>query len=94
MKLLFSLFIAGTIMMTGVLATSAQARDTTGLVLAKCSSCHTMKRVCRGLGKKDLAAWERTNARMVKKGMTVTDAELAIINKYLVGAKPDNAICN
>ncbi|OEU68166.1 MAG: hypothetical protein BA863_13910 [Desulfovibrio sp. S3730MH75] len=92
MKFLFSLFVAGTIVVSGVLAPVAQADDA-GLVSAKCVSCHSMKRVCRALGKKDLAGWEKTNARMVKKGMTVTDAELANINKYLAGAKPDGPIC-
>ncbi len=92
MKFLFSLFVAGTIMMTGALAPVAQADDAE-IVTAKCVSCHSMKRVCRALGKKDLAGWEKTNARMVKKGMTVSDRELAKINRYLAEAKPDATIC-
>ncbi|SDL11449.1 hypothetical protein SAMN05660337_2131 [Maridesulfovibrio ferrireducens] len=93
MKLLISLLVAGTLLLSGAFVTSAQSEDCSGLIVAKCASCHSLKRVCRALGKKDLAQWQKTNERMVKKGMTVTDAELADINKYLSGATSDDAIC-
>ncbi|SME89876.1 hypothetical protein [Desulfovibrio gilichinskyi] len=92
MKLLVSLLVAGTFLVSGALMASAQSNDGSGLTVTKCSSCHTLKRVCRSLGKKDLAAWQKTNERMVKKGMTVTDAQLATINQYLVDAKPGNDV--
>lgn len=92
MKLLVSLFVTGTLLLSGALMASAQSKDGSGLTVTKCSSCHTLKRVCRSLGKKDLSGWQKTNERMVKKGMTASDAELAVINKYLADAKPGNDI--
>ncbi|MBI9110537.1 hypothetical protein [Maridesulfovibrio ferrireducens] len=93
MKLLVSLLVAGTLLLSGSFVILAQTDDCSGLIVAKCASCHSLKRVCRALGKKDLAQWQKTNERMVKKGMTVTDEELVRINKYLSGATSDDAIC-
>ena len=89
MKLFLSLAVAGTLLVSGMVVSASGVEDGSSLVTAKCSSCHNMKRICNGLGKKDLGAWEKTNARMVKKGMAITDGDLDMINRYLASAKAD-----
>ncbi|WP_320008825.1 cytochrome c [Maridesulfovibrio sp.] len=94
MKIALGLVVAALISIAGFGLSVSGAEDGSGLVLAKCSSCHSMKRVCRNLGKKDLAAWEKTNQRMADMGMTITADELDAISNYLANAKPgSNALC-
>ena len=91
MKLALSLVVAALISISGFGLSVSGAEDGSSLVLAKCSSCHSLKRVCRGLGKKDLAAWEKTNQRLAEMGMTVTADELDGISNYLANAKPGSS---
>ncbi|HAS90356.1 MAG TPA: hypothetical protein DCS48_13825 [Desulfovibrio sp.] len=88
MKTALSLVVAALFTISGFGLSVSGAADGSGLVLAKCGSCHSMKRICRGLGKKDLAAWEKTNRRMAEMGMTITADELDAISNYLANAKP------
>jgi mono/diheme cytochrome c family protein len=88
MKIALSLIVAALFTFSGLGLSVSGAEDGSALVLAKCSGCHSLKRVCRGLGKKDLGAWEKTNQRMAEMGMTVTADELDAISNYLANAKP------
>ncbi|WP_027722396.1 hypothetical protein [Maridesulfovibrio zosterae] len=94
MKVVLSLFIAGLFAISGISVAAINAEDGSGLILSKCSACHSLKRVCRGLGKKDLAAWTKTNKRMAAMGMSITDGELELVNNYLANAKPgEGPVC-
>lgn len=91
MKIALSVVVAALITISGLGLSVSGAEDGSGLVLTKCSSCHSLKRVCRGLGKKDLAAWEKTNQRMADMGMTITADELDAVSNYLANAKPGSS---
>ncbi|TIH14036.1 hypothetical protein D0S45_13265 [Marinifilum sp. JC120] len=94
MKIALSLVVAALFTISGLGLSVSGAEDGSSLVFAKCGSCHSMKRVCRGLGKKDLAAWEKTNQRMAEMGMTTTADELDAISNYLANAKPgESPVC-
>lgn len=94
MKLALSLAIAALFTLSGLSVSTSGAGDGSGLVFAKCSSCHSLKRICRNIGKKDLCAWKKTNKRMADMGMTVTADELDMISNYLATAKPgESPVC-
>lgn len=94
MKIALSLIVAVFFTVFSFGLSVSGAVDGSDLVFAKCSACHSLKRVCRGLGKKDLAAWEKTNQRMAEMGMTVTADELDGISNYLANAKPgESPVC-
>ncbi|WP_319779248.1 hypothetical protein [Maridesulfovibrio sp.] len=94
MKIVLSLIVAVLFTISGFGLSVSGAVDGSDLVFAKCSGCHSLKRVCRALGKKDLAAWEKTNQRMAEMGMTITADELDGISNYLANAKPgESPIC-
>ncbi|WP_421902570.1 c-type cytochrome [Maridesulfovibrio sp.] len=94
MKIALSLIVAALFTISGLGLSVSGAADGSSLVFAKCTSCHSLKRVCRGLGKKDLAAWEKTNQRMAEMGMTITADELDAISNYLASAKPgESPVC-
>lgn len=95
MKYVLTLAAAVLIGLGGFTVSAGGAADGSGLVLSKCSACHSLKRICRGLGKKDLAAWQKTNQRMADMGMTVTSEELDLISSYLATANPGSGpVCN
>lgn len=94
MKFAIALIVAALLTVTGLAVSGSTADDGSGLVYSKCVACHSLKRVCRNLGKKDLAAWAKTNSRMVDMGMAATADELSLINNYLANAKPgDKDLC-
>lgn len=94
MKLTLCLMIAVLFTVSGLSVSASGAGEGSGLVFAKCSSCHSLKRICRNIGKKDLGAWEKTNKRMADMGMTITTDELDMINNYLATAKPgESPVC-
>ncbi len=94
MKFVFSFIAAALLTVSGLAVTAPSAEDGSGLVFSKCTSCHSLKRVCRALGKKDLAAWQKTNKRMVDMGMSMSADELDQVNNYLANAKPgESAVC-
>ncbi|CCO24891.1 c-type cytochrome [Maridesulfovibrio hydrothermalis] len=94
MKFVPALILAGLFAVSGLSVSAPSAADGSALVASKCSACHSMKRICRGIGKKDLTAWEKTNARMVKMGLNVSDEEIALVNNYLANVKPgENTLC-
>ncbi|WP_320169465.1 hypothetical protein [Maridesulfovibrio sp.] len=94
MKMVFGLLVVGLLLFSGAYISVPVADDGAGLVMSKCGACHSLKRVCRSLGRKDLDAWKKTNKRMADMGMTVSDAELDLISSYLAGAKPgEGPVC-
>jgi len=94
MKIALSLIVAALFTISGLGLSVSRAVDGSDLVFNKCAACHSLKRICRGLGKKDLAAWEKTNQRMVEMGMTITADELDAISNYLANAKPgESPVC-
>lgn len=94
MKILLSLIIVGLLAVSGLAVSAPGAEDGSGLVFSKCTACHSLKRVCRGLGKKDLNSWKKTNQRMADMGMTVSADELDLISNYLATAKPgESSVC-
>ncbi|WP_432735808.1 c-type cytochrome [Maridesulfovibrio sp. FT414] len=88
MKFVLPVVAAALLAVSGIAVTAPSAEDGSGLVMSKCAACHSVKRICRSLGKKDLAAWKKTNQRMADMGMTVTAEELDMISNYLANAKP------
>lgn len=94
MKFVLPLVAAALLAVSGITLTAPSAEDGSGLIFSKCTACHSMKRTCRALGKKDLAAWKKTNQRMVDMGMTITPEELDLVNNYLANAKPgESPVC-
>ncbi len=91
MKLTLVLAIVALFTISGLSVSASGSGEASGLVFAKCASCHSLKRVCRKIGKKDLAAWKKTNQRMADMGMTITAEELDMISSYLTTAKPDDS---
>ncbi len=79
-------------LMTGVLtlgisvaaATAGSGDD----VASACSSCHNLKRVCRMIGSKNKAGWEKTISRMIKAGAAVSPAKVGPFAGYLANQKP------
>ena len=55
MKLILPLVAAAALTLSGLSVVSSSAADGSSLVFSKCTPCHSLKRVCRGLGKKDLS---------------------------------------
>lgn len=62
------------------------------LVLNRCGACHNTTRICKNLGVKDGAAWEKTVATMVGKGAKLAPSEQQAVAAYLTtlpaGSKP------
>ncbi|WP_034632303.1 hypothetical protein [Maridesulfovibrio bastinii] len=74
---------------------SAVSGADSNLVSSKCSGCHSLKRICRELGKKDLAGWTQNVKRMVEMGADLNAAEIAEVSKTLSNAKPEgSSFCN
>lgn len=57
------------------------------LLMAKCVSCHSNQITCINLGE-DRAYWDKTVARMVNKGMDMSDEEQDLVSEYLTGLEP------
>ncbi|WP_319759229.1 hypothetical protein [Maridesulfovibrio sp.] len=94
MKIVTSFMVAVLLTVFGLGLSVSGAEDGSAIVFAKCTGCHSLKRVCRALGKKDLAAWEKTNQRMAEMGMSVTADDLDAISNYLANAKPgESPVC-
>lgn len=70
------------------------APSETSLVQTSCSRCHSLKRVCKKLGKSQ-NAWEKTLTRMQSKGAGITDTQITPVAAFL--SKSDTAtsgFCN
>lgn len=85
MKSLFSVIVGA--MCVGVLSVgyAAVAPDGKAIVDVACARCHGIKKV--ESAKKDLAAWEVTLDRMIKKGAKVKPEEREAVLKYLATFK-------
>ena len=55
--------------------------DARKLVRQRCIGCHKLKRVYKG--RKDTSGWEKTVARMIKKGTKLDEAEREAVVAYL-----------
>lgn len=76
----------------GAVAFAPVSSADSGLVFNKCSGCHSMKRVCRELGKKNLAEWTETVKRMVDLGTSINAGQVKTISKTLADEKPDGSV--
>ncbi|HOJ13101.1 MAG TPA: hypothetical protein PLS81_07720 [Deltaproteobacteria bacterium] len=67
-------------------------KDTMTTVMRSCSACHDTARVCRALGTRDAAGWERTIKRMVAKGASLgtedIQAAAGLLATLAPGSKP------
>ncbi|MCM0756220.1 hypothetical protein M7784_13345 [Desulfovibrio aminophilus] len=79
-----------------VLASFGMAGDEAkDLVNTVCSDCHSLSRVCDGLGRRDAAAWSLVAARMRGHGASLDAGQQEVVAEYLGGLKPDRAVfCN
>jgi hypothetical protein len=49
------------------------------ILVAKCSDCHHLTRVCQKLGKKSKGDWRRSIKRMIRKGAVLSKDEQKIL---------------
>lgn len=76
-------------------AVGAGAEDPGGEVRKACSTCHSIKRVCKNLGVKNEAAWKLTLMNMKAKGARLAADRINPVAEYLTGLpKSDPAICD
>ncbi|MCX7855500.1 MAG: hypothetical protein N2556_05950 [Anaerolineae bacterium] len=61
--------------------TLSPASDGATLLRERCTACHTLDRV--ESARKALEEWEQTVDRMVRRGAQLTEAERAVLVKYL-----------
>jgi hypothetical protein len=61
------------------------------ILIAKCSDCHHLTRVCQKLGKKSKGDWRRSIKRMIRKGAVLSKEEQKLLvtcmHKQQEGAK-------
>lgn len=66
-------------------ASGAMAKSGLDIVEKKCSSCHSLKRLCRGLDLKDKQGWDATLDRMIqKRGAKLSPQERAQVYRYII----------
>ncbi len=66
-------------------APSVQAAGGRDVVTHKCSGCHDLRRLCRGLDLKDEKNWAATIARMVeKRGAKLSPQDQLAAYNYLI----------
>ncbi|WP_419785402.1 hypothetical protein [Pseudodesulfovibrio sp.] len=85
------LVLALLFVLAGALVVSAGSTEIGATVKTVCSACHPLKPVCRQMGVKDRAAWDKTVKRMVTNGAKLTDAQVEPTVDYLATVKPDQA---
>jgi len=78
-----------------LLSSSASlAQDAGQTVLGVCTKCHTTKRICRNLGKRDAAWWTAKVGLMLKRGAALNPQGKETVVAYLSGRKPgDRPVC-
>ncbi|MFP4034716.1 MAG: hypothetical protein ACLFT5_04335 [Desulfovermiculus sp.] len=80
--------LAGACCLLGLLACQGKAQPKgQALFTGKCVSCHSSQITCINLGE-DRAYWDKTVARMVQKGMDMTQEEQDLVSEYLAGLEP------
>ncbi len=68
-----------------VSAAAPRAAGGRDVVEGKCSTCHDLKRVCRGLDSKDEQNWKATIARMVEeRGAKLSPQDQLAAYNYLI----------
>ncbi|NJB67377.1 hypothetical protein GGQ74_001017 [Desulfobaculum xiamenense] len=63
----------------------AQDADPGGTLRRACVECHDFRRICRNLGEKSLAGWEKTVTRMYSKGAKIDAADIPALARHLHG---------
>jgi hypothetical protein len=58
------------------------------LVMQRCTACHNTKRICAGLGRKNLRAWTTTVQRMVRHGAGLNPAQSDAVAAWLDSRRP------
>lgn len=95
MKKFISGFVLSALSLICLVAFVPTSFADSSLVVKKCSGCHSLKRVCRDLGKKDLAGWTETVTRMVSLGANLDAKVVQELSATLADTKPDgNSFCN
>lgn len=59
------------------------------LLQKACTKCHSAKRICRNIGKKDGPWWEKTVTRMIGHGAKLSDEQEDTLVSSLAGAEKD-----
>lgn len=80
--------LAGLLMCLCIGVVAVGADDMGEGVRQACSGCHGTKRICRMLGVKDDAGWEKTVRRMVANGADLSVDSVGPVAEYLSGLKP------
>ncbi|KAB1438821.1 hypothetical protein [Pseudodesulfovibrio senegalensis] len=83
--------VAALLMCLCICAVAVGADDMGEGVRQACSSCHGTKRICRMLGVKDDAGWEKTVRRMVANGAELSPDSAGPVAQYLSGLAPGSA---
>lgn len=85
-RLGFMVLVISMVLCLGVAVTSAS--DIGALVKEKCSVCHSTKRICKSIGIKDAAGWNKTIKRMLAKGAPLPSDQVGAAAGYLTGLAP------
>ncbi len=70
-----------TVAVSPTVAASPPVADGATLLQERCTVCHTLERV--ESARKTAEEWERTVARMIRRGAELTEAERAVLVEYL-----------
>lgn len=69
-------------------AEARQQADPHNIVMTKCTECHSTKRICDNLDKKDREEWTETIYKMVSNGADVAEQDIPAIAEYLADLEP------
>jgi len=73
------------ILIVFLVASGAMAKSGLDIVKKKCTTCHSLKRLCMGLDLKDKKGWAVTVDRMIqKRGAKLSPQERALVYGYLI----------
>lgn len=93
MKYSFSVFVFFLFSIV-LISSAANVSASDDLVSSKCSTCHSLDKVCKDIGKKDLKGWTRTVKHMQAMGAEINDAQVKEISKTLAESEAgSNSIC-
>ncbi|MEF2146223.1 MAG: hypothetical protein V3573_12325 [Desulfovibrionaceae bacterium] len=89
-RLILGTALVGAMLMAASLGSASGGPVDAAFIQERCVGCHDLARTCNKIGKKDLAAWEKSVSRMVDAhGANIVPATPAQVAAYLFEPSAD-----